>query len=113
MPLFTKFEKIVSACFGCALDANYQIFIDQFFDVLDAECIPYINKLHYLKIHVPEFIKMEKKSLGFFSEQGFEAVHYNFNQHKINYLDNASKDNRENALLRAVNTYNCYHLFQN
>lgn len=109
--LFHKFNQVVHACFGNSLDANYKILLEDFFTLIDFENISYTNKLHILKHHIPEFICLKKKSLGFFSEQTFEAVHHDFGKHKKNFQDNSSKLNAQNAIFRSVTSYNSNNFF--
>lgn len=108
--LFAKFDLIVKSCFGQTLDINYVHHINDFFECLDEENISLINKLHVLLFHVKEFISFHKASLGFFSEQAVEAVHFDYNKYKIRYADNASGKNKNNALLRSIRAYNADHL---
>lgn len=63
------------------------------------------SKLHILFVHVPQFIEMTASSLGFYSEQASESVHYAFNCHVDNYKLSKNKKKNE-KLLRAVCTLN-------
>lgn len=73
--MFSKFDIVVNACFGQILHENYKICIDEFLMVLEKEKVRYTNKVHVLKFHVPQLIKLKNSSLGTYSEQAVEVVH--------------------------------------
>jgi hypothetical protein len=108
--LFSQFNVIVSACFGQTLDERYAQYIDDFFDSVNEMNIPMTNKMHVLLFHVKDFINHHNCSLGYFSEQTVETVHFDFSKFSPRYLDHVRKDNILNALLRTVCAYNSSHL---
>lgn len=110
MRLFEKFNLIVNACFGNQLNANYKQYIIDFFEEVKCQNIPMTNKMHVLQFHVDEFIIKHNCSLGVYSEQAIEAVHYDFEKFKAKYVGHCNKENINLAQLRSVCAYNAGHL---
>ena len=80
-----------------------------FFTQVHEQAIPFTNKFHVLKVHVPEFVRLKQKSLGPFSEQSLESVHLDFNKHIGRFYSNTSKSNKIANLKRTVVAYNSNH----
>ncbi len=77
---------------------------------VESERITLTNKMHVLLFHVKEFIRHHNCSLGFYSEQAVESVHYDFDVHNKNYTNHTPKENINGGLLRSVCAYNANHL---
>lgn len=104
--LIEALNEIVEACFGSTLQENYQAKIDSFFALVDKICIPYNVKMHVLRYHVPQFIKLTGKPLGPFSEQTSEAAHCAYNRHSENFSLRPSSKTYLSKLKRSVTTFN-------
>lgn len=107
IPLFHLFDRIVHACFGEDLDANYSLLILQFSKQLDDLKIKITPKIHILLFHVPEFVELTGKALGFYSEQASESVHHAYKNHAQNYKGNLCEESAQEKLKRSVTTFNC------
>lgn len=108
--LFQKLDAVVRSCFGDTLALNYADVIDDFFDEVEKMKIPFTNKMHALKFHVKEFIVITNSSLGPYSEQAMEAVHYDYEKQRKRFADHSKKENVDGMLLRSVCAYNSAHL---
>ena len=60
------------------LNPQYQYYIKHFENVYKDLGISVTPKVHILIRHVPEFIKKHNRSLGWYSEQALESIHYDF-----------------------------------
>ena len=107
---FRKLDIVVKSCFGSEIHPDYSDAIlssQQAYLDLGISITP---KIHAIFYHVPTFCDAFEASLGRFSEQASEAVHYSFttvwNRHKV------LRDHPQYAsyLLRAVSVYNCNHI---
>ena len=78
---FEKFGKVKQSCFGTSLSPNYQSRLSDFKAAYLQLNITVTPCAHILMDHVPDFFNVqdelgeEKKGLGFYSEQAFEAMH--------------------------------------
>ena len=70
--------KVVTSCFGMELDKEYEIHIQEFKDVYVNLGISITPKVHILVHHVSDFINKHNRSLGWYSEQAIETIHYDF-----------------------------------
>ncbi len=66
--------------------------------------------MHVLQFHVEEFIAKQNFSLGIYSEQAIEAVHYDFDEFQSKYVPHSQKENLHLSQLRSVCVYNASHL---
>lgn len=107
---FEKFHKVVDSCFSTILKPNFDIFINQFQESYLELKISVTSKIHTIFFHVKQFCQHYGVGLGFFSEQAFESVHYDFNQTWADYKTNTESDHFKTKLLRCVSVYNSNHL---
>lgn len=109
--VFSAFNNVVSSCFGRILDDNYKTLIDQFDKELEKANILPTPKIHALVHHVPEFIELNQRPLGFFSEQASEQVHHSFSVFEKNFkLNEKNFDNYKQKLYRCICSYNSQHI---
>lgn len=104
------FHSVVKACFGQVLDDEFQTHIDKFKkSFLDLE-VSVTPKVHAIFFHVPQFCSKRQESLGFYSEQAMEAVHFEFkifwNKHKVH----DSHPSYPQKLLKTVCEFNAFHI---
>ena len=70
-------------------------------------------KIHILEIHIVDFLKRKREphGLGFWSEQGFEAMHHDM-QKEWNTVKNCDLDHPDfpERLLKFVCRYNAKHV---
>ena len=67
--------------------------------------------IHILLCHVPEFCSYVNKGLGYYSTQGGEAVHHNFNKTWEQFKTLESNPNYGEKLLDAVAWYDEKHIW--
>lgn len=104
--LFQKFNDVVASCFGQSLDENYQVKIVDFHQAILKNKINFTPKLHACIYHIPEFISMKQKPLGFYSEQASESVHFAYAKHSENYKITQKSGDYDQKFLRSVTTFN-------
>lgn len=105
-----KFRNVVDSCFSTHLEENYETKISEFRDSYLALGIPVTSKIHTIFYHVKQFCAEHGIGLGFYSEQAFESVHYDFNKTWANFKIKVGDESYGSKLLRAVCQYNCNHL---
>ena len=104
-------NNVLNSCFGIKLDTDYNIYIEKLDLSIQILCqdfnFPITNKIHIILKHVPEFIALEGKSLGEFSEQVVESSHYCFEQtfEKYKVKDTGCEEFGAN-LLRSILDFN-------
>ena len=78
---YEAFDKIVSTCFGNHLDPDYLVHLEilekQFHNLRYKET----PKFHAMFTYIAHFLVGKNYGLGVFSEQGFEGVHWDLNEH--------------------------------
>ena len=83
--VFESFKNVIEACYGKHLHENYVDLINTFkCNYLNAG-INVTPKVHAVFHHIKEFCQFSQSSLGPYSEQASEAVHYDFQQTWKNY----------------------------
>lgn len=108
--VFDDFRKVTSACFGNDLKENYSECIQAFKKSYVDLGVNITPKVHAVFFHVEQFCAIKGVSLGFFSEQAMESVHFDFkttwekNKVSVNHPDYPEK------LLRSVCSYNSLHV---
>jgi len=105
---FKCLNDVISSCFGMVLDTEYEHYIAQFKDVYIDLGISITPKVHILVEHVPDFIKKHKRSLGWYSEQAVESIHYDFLRNcweKQHYKRRLGHPDYATNLMRAVISY--------
>lgn len=107
---FEKFNEVVESCFSLTLDYNFAISIKNFRDSFLKLNISVTTKIHTIFFHVEQFCQHYGIGLGFFSEQAFESVHYDFCQTRNDFKVDSKNKNYSSKLLRCVCVYNCKHL---
>ena len=81
-----SFRKVQDACFGQVLQEGFEDSITDFSKVyrsLDMESMTITPKIHIVEHHLVDFfneIGDIEHGLGWYSEQGFEAMHYDMMQ---------------------------------
>ena len=106
--IFRCFHKVVINCFGMTLDSEFESDISLFKDLYVDLGISITPKVHILVKHVPYFIKKHNCSLGWYSEQALESVHYDFYKNcweKQRYKRNLGHPDYAKNLMRAVIVY--------
>ena len=90
------------------LDPNYESYIIKFKEIYGDLGISITPKVHILVHHVPEFIKKHQRSLGWYSEQSIETIHYDFLRNcfeKQSYKRRIGHSDYATNLMRAVVAY--------
>ena len=109
------FRKVQEACFGQYLQEGYEQHIEVFSRVYNAlENMTITPKIHIVEHHLVDFFReMEdsKHGLGWYSEQAFEAMHYDMLQEweRVKISDHNHPDFGA-KLLKFVLGYNARHL---
>ncbi|KAJ6646662.1 Helicase required for RNAi-mediated heterochromatin assembly 1, partial [Pseudolycoriella hygida] len=104
------FHSVVKSCFGQNLDPNFEKNLNDFkrsFLDLNVSVTP---KIHAVFYHVGDFCRKHQKSLGFYSEQSMEPVHFEFKSFWSKYKMNVNHPEYSNSLLRAVREFNALHV---
>ena len=114
-----KLYEVVQDCFGMHLnELRYLKSIEDFeaiYRQLPHAKDPEKNlsvtiKAHVIFQHIPETIDLTGKSLGIFSTQAFESVHYDFIETWKRYKRPQSHEDYPKKLKDAVVNYNSYHV---
>ena len=106
-------RRVVDSCFGMTLDPEYEAHIAQFADIYLDLGISVTPKVHILIKHVPEFCKKHGRSLGWYTEQASESVHYDFLRNcweKQSYKRPIGHQDYAKNLLDAVISYSSIHI---
>ena len=102
------FGHVVVSCFGMVLDPKYNTYINIFEDIYKDLNISVTPKVHILINHVPEFLKKHNRSLGWYSEQTLESIHYDFKRNcweKQGYKRSLRHPDYAENLMKAVIVY--------
>lgn len=108
---FKTFNKVVTSCFGMDLASDFHDHIEKFEMCLIKLGITISTSMHIVIQHVNNFCQFHHCSLGIFSEQATEAIHYDFQamwQHGGKVSD--SHPQYGSHLLQSVVCYNGRHL---
>lgn len=104
-------DKVVHSCFGNMLAVHeFEGNIREFSLAYLQLNIKHTVKTHIITQHVINFCNSKNKSLGFYSEQSSESVHYDFASHWELYKIDSANSMLEKNLLRAVCSYNTDHI---
>ena len=106
-------HRVVDSCFGMTLDPEYEAHIAQFAEIYLDLGISVTPKVHILIKHVPEFCKKHGRSLGWYTEQASESVHYDFLRNcweKQSYKRPIGHQDYAKNLLDAVISYSSIHI---
>lgn len=104
------FRLVVKSCFGEVLDPNFSNHIENFQESYMDLGISITPKIHAIFYHVKDFCTEQQTSLGFFSEQAMESVHFDFKRVWAKYELKLHHSDYPRQLLRAVCEYNGLHL---
>lgn len=108
---FQALNEVAKACFGMALDDDFEVKIVNFKEAFDSLPIKSVTpKIHAIFHHVPEFCRDHQVALGFHSEQASEAVHSKFTETWIRYKVSSTNPKYKSQLLRAVAEFNSYRI---
>ena len=111
---FQKFASLKQACFGKSLSPNYGSRIKDFKQSYLNLNINVTPCAHILFQHIPAFIAAtvgdEKRGLGFYSEQAFEALHSVVGKTLERFPANQLGDKFACRALRAVTYLNSKHI---
>ena len=104
---------VQASCMGATLEPDYESSISVFTDAYRA--IPEISvtpKVHIIMDHLVDFynIKGNEHGLSFYSEQSFEAVHYDFKECWKKYAVEPENPEFGNKLKSAVSAYVSSHI---
>jgi hypothetical protein len=107
---FRAFNDIIEACFGAELKPNWSRALCDFrLKFADLKIAP-TPKVHAILHHVGEFCSLKQRSLGLWSEQTAESLHFDFSEHWQRYKLSASHPEFAEKFLNAVQVYNSRHL---
>lgn len=106
---FEAFDKVVTGCFGNSLDPNYLLYLEHLEKEFNNLGYTETPKLHAMFSHIPHFLADKTQGLGVWSEQAFEGVHWDFNEHWKNYKREVNHPELRDKFTRAVITYNAKH----
>ena len=101
-------HDIVKSCFGMDLDPQYNYYIKKIENVYKDLGILITPKVHILIKHVPAHINKHNRSLGWYSEQALESMHYDFSRNcweKLGYKRPIGHPDYAQKLMRAVIVY--------
>jgi len=101
---------VVKSCFGEFLDPNFVVYLENFRKSYTDLGISVTPKIHAIFFHVKDFCIEKQKSLGLFSEQSMESVHFDFKLVWSKYKLNSDHSDYPRQLFRAVCEYNGLHL---
>lgn len=108
---FDTFNDVVKSCFGMTLEENFGGKIDKFAVAVQRLGVSITTSMHIVIHHVKQFCNFRKSSLGPFSEQATEAIHYDFVamwQHGGKVSE--SHQDYDQRLLSSIVRYNGRHL---
>ena len=112
-----RFKKVQEACFGQHLEEGFENYILEFskcYRALDMEKMTITPKVHIIEHHLVDFfseIGGLDHGLGWYSEQGFEAMHYDMMQEwKRVQICNPDHPDFGRRLLNFVVAYNARHI---
>ena len=114
-----KLYEVVSDCFGMHLNELRYLKSIEDFETIYRQ-LPHAKdpekhlsvtiKAHCIFQHIPETIELTGKSLGIFSTQAFESVHYDFLETWKRFKYPESHEKYPNHLKKATVNYNSYHV---
>lgn len=113
-----SFQKVQETCFGQFLKEGYESSISEFsrvYKALDMEKMTITPKIHIIEHHLVDFFNevggTEQHGLGWYSEQGFEAMHYDMMQEwkRVQICDPGHPDFGK-KLLDFIVAYNARHI---
>ena len=106
----TLLSKVKKSCFGLDLGQFWEEDLDKFLEKYETLGIGFTPKVHALKVHVKQFIKMTGHSLGRYTEQPFEAIHKDFKSVWTNYKRARNNRTYPEQLKNCVVAYNSNNL---
>ena len=102
-----KFNGVVHACFSNTLYYSYAEKIEQFrVSYLQLQGTTITPEVHAVIHHVPQFIQRHNSSLGIYSEQATEALHYLFRNNWQRYKRPSNHPEYEDRLQRCITDFN-------
>ena len=109
------FNNVLNSCFGFELDPDYNMYIQKLDRSIQILCEGFkfsvTNKIHIILRHLSEFIELEGKALGEFSEQVVESSHHSFEQIFERYkVKNTGCEEYGAKLLRSILDFNSNHI---
>lgn len=109
--LLQEFNKVRSSCFGQQLDDSFNMCIKSFEQLYRSLPISVTTAVHIVTKHLIQFCKLNRSSLGQFSEQASESVHSDFlSMYNSSGKVGAANENYGSSLLKAVIRYNGRHI---
>lgn len=108
--IFGALKLVVEACFGQELKPDYTDRIEHFIWLLREHKISFTPKIHIIAFHVVEFLEVNQRGLGVYSEQPFETVHHEWTNFFNTYGSSSAKENFSTTLLRGVIKFKCRNL---
>ena len=109
------FSKVQDACFGQELKEGFENVIKQFCQVYRSlDNMSITPKIHIVEHHIVDFFREigdKEHGLGWYSEQGFEAIHHDMKQEwdRVKICDPDHPDFGK-RLLDFVVAYNARHI---
>ena len=107
---FSAFNDVVESCFGNELLADFKRCCYRFEAMYKRLEIAITPKVHAIFFHVPDFCSLMNSSLGMFSEQTPESVHYDFQQHWLNFKVSERNPSFSSKFYQCVCMCNSRHL---
>ena len=108
------FNDVVESCFGKELVEGYKEKISVFKDCYMSLVLSITPKVHIVFQHITEFLAMrstleEKKGLGYWSEQAFEAMHHDVKVESAGLLVSDTHPEYAQKLKQFIVRYNAKH----
>ena len=114
-----KLYEVVQDCFGMHLNELRYLKSIEDFEAIYRQ-LPHAKdpekhlsvtiKAHCIFRHIPETIELTGKSIGIFSTQAFESVHYDFLHTWARFKYPQSHEDYPEQLKKAVVNYNSFHV---
>ena len=109
------FNGVVESCFGKELVEGYKEKISVFKDCYMSLALSITPKVHIVFQHIMEFLAMsltpeEKKGLGYWSEQAFEAMHHDIKVESAGLLVSDTHPEFAQKVKHFIVRYNAKHL---
>lgn len=73
--------SLSKSCFGNNLDPDYLMYLERFEEAFHNLGYPETLKVYAMLTHIAHFLADKNHGLGVRSEQAFEGVHYDYNEH--------------------------------
>ena len=108
------FNEVVEGCFGKELVDGYKEKISKFKECYKSLDLSITPKVHIVFQHIEEFLSMkstsqERKGLGYWSEQAFEAMHHDVKVESAGLIVSETHPEYAQKLKQFIVRYNAKH----